>query len=257
MKARLIIAAATSLLAASLILSCGAHADEIRLLASAALKGAYLRLIPEFERESGHKVTADWSSSQVIKKRIEAGEAADIVIVASVLGRNLAEELTKEGKLLPGSSVVFAKSGVGIAVRAGAPAPDISSVDAVKTALLGAKTISYSAGASGVYMVRMLQKLGIYDEVKSKAVVAQPSEPVGEVVARGDAEIGFQQVSELLPVKGIQYVGPLPAEIQNISVYSGGIHSATKVQAAAKALMIFLSTPPATLSLGKYGLEPG
>jgi molybdate transport system substrate-binding protein len=256
MKARLIIAAAASLLAASLILSCGAHADEIRLLASAALKGAYLRLIPEFERQTGHNVTADWSSSQVIKKRIEAGEAADVVIVASVLGRNLAEELTKEGKLA-GSPVAFAKSGVGIAVRAGAPAPDISSVDAVKTALLGAKTISYSAGASGVYIVSMLQKLGIYDEVKSKAVVAQPSEPVGEVVARGDAEIGFQQVSELLPVKGIQYVGPLPAEIQNISVYSGGIHSATKVQAAAKALMIFLSTPPATLSLGTYGLEPG
>ena len=105
-------------------------------------------------------------------------------------------------------------------------------------------------------MVDMLQKLGIYDQVKAKTVIAQPSEPVGEVVARGGAEIGFQQVSELLPVKGIQYVGPLPAEIQSITVFSGGIHSGTKDEAAAKALMTFLSTPPATLSLGKHGLEP-
>jgi molybdate transport system substrate-binding protein len=251
MKARFIIA-----IAASLIMSCSAQAAEIKLLASAALKAAYLELIPQFERQTGHKVTADWSSSQVIKKRIEAGEAADVVIVASVLGRSLADELTKEGKLT-GTPVVFATSGVGVAVRAGAPAPDISSVDAVKTALVGAKTIAHSAGASGAYMVDMLQKLGVYDQVRSKTVVAQPSEPVGEVVARGDAEIGFQQISELLPVKGIQYVGPLPAEIQSITVFSGGIHSGTKDEAAAKALMTFLSTRPATLSLAKHGLQPG
>jgi molybdate transport system substrate-binding protein len=193
----------------------------------------------------------------VIQKRIAAGEGADVVIVASILGDSLAEELTKEGKLLANSHVVFAKSGVGVAVRAGAPEPDISSVDALKTSLLGAKTIAYSAGASGVYIVSMLQKLGIYDQVKSKAVAVKPSEPVGEVVARGDAEIGFHQVSELLPVKDIQYLGPLPAEVQNITVYSGGIHSGTKVEVAAKALVAFLSTPGATLSLRKHGLEPG
>jgi molybdate transport system substrate-binding protein len=252
MKARLIVA-----MAATLFLSCGAHASEIKLMASAALKAAYLELLPQFERQTGHKVAAEWSSSRVIQKRIAAGEDADVVIVASILGDSLAEELTKEGKLLAGSHVVFAKSGLGVAVRAGAPEPDISSVDALKTTLLDAKTIAYSAGASGVYIVSMLQKLGIYDQVKSKAVAVKPSEPVGEVVARGDAEIGFHQGSELLPVRGIQYLGPLPAEIQNITVYSGGIHSGTKVEVAAKALVAFLSTPPATLSLRKHGLEPG
>ena len=192
----------------------------------------------------------------MIRKRIEAGEEADVVIVANVLGRSLAEELTKQGKIA-GAPVVFAKSGVGVAVRAGAPEPDISSADALKTSLLQAKTITYSAGASGVYIASMLQKLGIYDQVKAKAVAVKPSEPVGEVVARGDAEIGFHQVSELLPVKGIRYLGPLPADIQNITVYSGGIHSGTKAEAAAKALVAFLSTPSAMQSLGKHGLEPG
>jgi molybdate transport system substrate-binding protein len=172
-------------------------------------------------------------------------------------GDSLAEQLTKEGKLLAGSQVVFAKSGVGVAVRAGAPEPDISSVDALKTSLLDARTIAYSAGASGVYIASMLQKIGIYDQVKSKVIAVKPSEPVGEVVARGDAEIGFHQESELLPVKGIQYLGPLPAEIQNITVYSGGIRSGTKVEVAAKALVAFLRTPSATLSLRKHGLEPG
>ncbi|MGA8600286.1 MAG: molybdate ABC transporter substrate-binding protein [Beijerinckiaceae bacterium] len=251
MKTRLMVA-----MAASLLLSCGARADEIKLLASAGLKAAYLELLPQFERESGHKVAAEWSSSPVIRKRIEAGEEADVVIVANVLGRSLAEELTKQGKIA-GAPVVFAKSGVGVAVRAGAPEPDISSADALKTSLLQAKTITYSAGASGVYIASMLQKLGIYDQVKAKAVAVKPSEPVGEVVARGDAEIGFHQVSELLPVKGIRYLGPLPADIQNITVYSGGIHSGTKAEAAAKALVAFLSTPSAMQSLGKHGLEPG
>jgi molybdate transport system substrate-binding protein len=252
MKARVIIA-----MAASLLFSWGAHADEIKLLASAALKAAYLELLPQFERETGHKVATEWSSSFVIQKRIAAGEDADVVIAASILSDSLAEELTKQGKLLPGSQAVFAKSRIGVAVRAGARQPDISSVDALKTSLLDAKTIAYSAGASGVYIVSMLQKLGIYDQAKAKAVAVKPSEPVGEVVARGDAEIGFHQVSELLPVKGIQYLGPLPADIQNITVYSGGIHSGTKVEGAAKGLITFLSTPPATLSLKKHGLEPG
>jgi molybdate transport system substrate-binding protein len=251
MKARVIVA-----MAASLLFSCGAHADEIKLLASAALKAAYLGLLPQFERPVT-RLRRSGSSSLVIQKRIAAGEDADVVIVASILGDSLAEELTKQGKLLPGSQAVFAKSGIGVAVRAGARQPDISSVDALKTSLLHAKTIAYSAGASGVYIMSMLQKLGIYDQVKAKAVAVKPSEPVGEVVARGDAEIGFHQVSELLPVKGIQYLGPLPAEIQNITVYSGGIHSGTKVEGAAKALVTFLSTPPATLSLKKHGLEPG
>jgi molybdate transport system substrate-binding protein len=248
MKARFIIA-----VAASLLLPNMSQASEIKLLASVAMKDAYLELLPQFEKATGHKVTAAWSSTPDIQRRIAAGEAADLVI----LGNSGTEELIKQGKLAPGSRANFAKSGIGVAVRAGTPKPDISSADAVKQSVLAAKSVAYSAGASGIYLVSMFQKLGISDQVKSKTATVKPGEPVGEVVARGEAEIGFQQVSELIPVKGIQYLGPLPAEIQNITVFSGGIHSGTKEADAATALVKFLTAPPATATIKKHGLEPG
>jgi molybdate transport system substrate-binding protein len=173
------------------------------------------------------------------------------------LGNSLTEELIKQGKLVASNPAILAKSGIGVAVRFGAPKPDISSADAVKKSILAAKSIAYSAGASGTYLVSMLQKLGIYDQVKSKVATVKPSEPLGEVVARGEAEIGFHQVSELIPVMGIQYLGPLPAELQNTTVYSGGLHSETKEAAAAMALVKFLTAPSATPTLKKHGLEPG
>jgi molybdate transport system substrate-binding protein len=194
-----------------------------------------------------------WSSTPDIQKRIAGGEAPDLVI----LGNSGTEELIKQGKLVAGSRAAFAKSGIGVAVRAGAPKPDISSADAVKKSLLAAKSVAYSAGASGIYLVSMFQKLGISDQVKSKTAAVKPGEPVGEVVARGDAEIGFQQVSELIPVKGIQYLGPLPAELQNITVFSGGIHSGAKEADAAAALAKFLTAPDAIPTIKKHGLEPG
>ena len=177
--------------------------------------------------------------------------------MADILGKNLTEELIKQGKLVAGSPATFAKSGVGVAVRAGAPKPDISSADAVKKAVLAAKSVAYSAGASGIYLVGMFQKMGIAEEVKSKTATVKPGEPVGDVVARGDAEIGFQQVSELIPVKGIQYLGSLPAEIQNITVFAGGVHTGAKEADAAAALVKFLTAPPARATLEKHGLEPG
>jgi molybdate transport system substrate-binding protein len=247
MKARLIVVLATSLLLPGM-----AQAAEIKLLASTAIKDAYLELLPQFEKVTGHKVTAAWSSTPDIQKRIAAGEAAELVI----LGNSGTEELLKQGKLAPNSRANFAKSGIGVAVRAGAPKPDISSADAVKKSVLAAKSVAYSAGASGIYLVSMFEKLGISDEVKSKTAMVRPGEPVGEVVARGDAEIGFQQVSELIAVKGIEYLGPLPAELQNITVFSGGIHIATKEADAAAALLKFLTAPPATPTLKKRGLEP-
>jgi molybdate transport system substrate-binding protein len=247
MKARLIVVLATSLLLPGM-----ARAAEIKLLASTAIKDAYLELLPQFEKATGHKVSAAWSSTPDIQKRIAAGEAADLVI----LGNSGTEELLKQGKLAP-SRANFAKSGIGVAVRAGAPKPDISSADAVKKSVLAAKSVAYSAGASGIYLVSMFEKLGISDQVKSKTAMVRPGEPVGEVVARSDAEIGFQQVSELISVKGIEYLGPLPAEIQNITLFSGGIHSATKEADAATALLKFLTAPPATPTLKKHGLEPG
>lgn len=251
MKARLVFAVAAMLTVPGM-----AQGAEIKLLASAALKAAYLELLPQFETATGHKVTAAWSSSLVIQKRIASGEDADVVVMADVLGKSLTEELIKQGKLA-GGPVTFAKSGVGVAVRSGVPKPDISSADALKKSILAAKSIAYSAGASGTYIVSMLEKLGIYDQVKSKVATVKPSEPVGEVVARGDAEIGFHQVSELLPVKGIELLGPLPAELQNITVFSGGIHTGTKEAAAAGELVKFLTKPAIVPTLTKHGLEPG
>ena len=247
MKARSIIA-----VAASLLLPGMAQAAEIKLLASSAIKFAYFELLPQFEKATGHKVTVAWSSTPDIQKRIAGGEAADVVI----LGHSGTQELIKQGKLA-GPRVDFAKSGVGVAVRAGAPKPDISSADAVKKAVLAAKSVAYSAGASGIYLVGMFQKMGIAEEVKSKTATVKPGEPVGDVVARGDAEIGFQQVSELIPVKGIQYLGPLPAEIQNITVFAGGVHTGAKEADAAAALVKFLTAPAARATLEKHGLEPG
>jgi molybdate transport system substrate-binding protein len=247
MKMRLIIAVA------SLLLPGKSQAAEIKLLASSAMKGACLELIPQFEKATGHQVSAAWSSTPDVQKRISAGEAADLII----LGDSGTEELIKQGKLAPGSRANFAKSGIGVAVRAGAPKPDISSAEAVKRSVLAAKSVAYSAGASGTYLVSMFQKLGISDEVKAKTAEVKPGEPVGEVVARGDAEIGFNQMSELIRVNGIQILGPLPAEIQNITVYSGGIHTATKEADGATALVKFLTAPAAVPIIKKHGLEPG
>jgi molybdate transport system substrate-binding protein len=239
--------------AAGLLLSSMAQAAEIKLLASAAIKEAYQELIPEFEKTTGNKVVADWAGTPDIQKRIGGGEAADVVI----LGSSGAEELIRQGKLVPDTRANFAKSRIGVAVREGAPRPDISSANAVKTAVLAAKSVAYSAGASGTYLVTVFQKMGIADEVKAKAATVKPGEPVGEVIARGDAELGFQQVSELVPVKGIQYVGPLPAEIQNVTVFSGGVHSGAKETDAAAALVKFLTAPDAGPIIKKHNLEPG
>jgi molybdate transport system substrate-binding protein len=246
MKSRLIIAIAASLLFANL-----AQAAEIKLLASNGLKEAYLELFSEFEKATGHKVTVEWAGTPDIRKRMAAGEVADIVISAGAT-----EDFIKEGKLVAGTEAKLGKSGVGVAVREGAPKPDISSADALKKAVLDAKSVAHSAGASGVYVASMFQKLGISDQVKAKLATVKPGEAVGEVVARGDAEIGFQQIGELLPVKGIQLVGPLPPELQNITVFSGAIHSASKAPDAAAALIKFLTTPAAAEVLKKHGLEP-
>jgi molybdate transport system substrate-binding protein len=216
------------------------------------VKEAYLELLPQFEKASSHTVKATWSNTTDIQKRILGGEIHDLVI----LGDNATDALIKDGKLVASTRAAFAKSGIYVAVRTGAPAPDISSADALKRSVLAAKSVAYSGGASGTYIVSMLQKLGIYDAVKPKAVVTKPNEPVGEKLVRGEAELGFHQLSELIPVKGIQIIGPLPPEIQEITVFSGGLHTAVKEQDAASALIKFLTAPAAAEALKKHGLDP-
>lgn len=240
------------LAAGTLLLAGMAHAAEIKVMASAAIKEAYLELVPQFERASGHKVATEWVPTVDILSRIKGGDTVDLVIMVSTS----IDDLIKLGKLAAGSRVDLVKSGVGVAVRAGAPRPDISSAESLKRALLAAKSITYSTGPSGVYLVGLFQRMGIADELKPK-IKQVKGEPIGAVVARGDAEIGFQQISELLPVAGIDFVGPLPAEIQQTSVFAAGVHSAAKEPDAARALVKFIIAPAAVPVIRKRGLEPG
>jgi len=247
MRLRSIVAAAVFLLVTN-----AAQSAEIRLSASGAVKEAYLELLPNFEKASGHRVNAAWSSTTDIRKRVAEGEAADLVI----LGSDGTDALIKAGKLVASTRAAFAKSAIYVAVRAGAPHPDISSADAVKRSVLAAKSVAYSGGASGTYIVTMLEKLGIYDAVRSKSVVAGPNVPVGGKLVTGEAELGFHQLSELIPVQGIDIIGPLPPDLQQITVFSGALHSAAKEPDAAAALARFLTAPASADILKKHGLEP-
>jgi len=226
--------------------------DEIKVMASAAFKEAYLELVPEFERTTGHKVVTIWVPTVEIMRRLKGGDTVDLVILAA----GAIDELIKLGKIAAGSRVDLAKSGVGVAVRAGAPRPDISSGEALKRAVLAAKSIVYSHGPSGVYIAGLFQRMGIAEELKSKIKQVQ-GEPAGAVVARGEAEIGFQQMSELLPVPGIDLLGPLPADVQQITVFSAGLHVGAKEPDAARALVKFMTAPAAVPVIRKKGMEPG
>jgi molybdate transport system substrate-binding protein len=243
--------------AAILSLAGSASAAEVRVMISGGLAAAYKELVPEFERLTGNKVITAYGPSMgttvnAIPMRLERGEPADVLIM---VGYAL-DDFAKQGKVTAGSSVELVRSPIGMAVRAGAPKPDISSADALKRALLAAKTIAYSDSASGVYIsTEMFQKLGIADEMKDKARKI-PATPVGEIVAHGDAELGFQQISELKPVAGIDIVGQLPPELQKITVFSAGIASGSKEPEAGKALIKFLASPAARDAIIKSGMEP-
>ena len=247
----------TFAIAAVVLLAGGASAAEVRVMISGGLTAAYKQLVPEFERATGNKILTAYGPSMgttmnAIPVRLERGEPADVLImVGYALG-----DLVNKGKVVPDSRVDLVTSPIGMAVRAGAPKPDISSSDALKRALLAAKSVAYSDSASGVYIsTEMFQKLGIADAMKDKAR-AIPAEPVAGVVARGDAEIGFQQISELKPVAGIDIVGPLPADVQKITVFSAGIASVAKEPEAGKALIRFLASPAARDAIINSGMEP-
>lgn len=229
-----------------------AYAAEIQVMSSNAMREAYLELVPQFEKASGHKVATSFVGSADIMKRMRAGETVDLVILQS----SSVDELMQLGKLVPGSRVDLAKSGIGVAVRAGAPKPDISSSEALKRALLAAKSVVISSGPSGIYLAGLFQRMGIAAELKPKLIQTAPGGQSGDVVARGEAELGFQQVSEILPVKGIDYVGPLPADIQSITVFSAGTYAGAKQAEAAKAWTRFLTSPAAAPVIRKKGMEP-
>jgi len=248
------VSALTSFVAAVMVIGTAtAHAAEIKVIAAAAVKDIVLDLIPAFEKSSGHKVTTIWAGTEAITKRISGGEMVDIVLIAAP---NI-DKLISEGRLVAGSRADVAKSGIGVAVRAGLPKPDISSGEAVKKAVLAAKSVAYSSGPSGFYLADLFKKMGIADQIKDKVKQTPSGVQVGEVVARGEADLGFQQVSELLHLKGIHYLGPLPADIQHITVFSAGLHTAATAPDAAKQLVKFLTAPEAGAIIRKTGMEPG
>ncbi len=222
---------------------------EIKVMLSAAFKEAYLELVPQFERASGHKVESLWVPSVQMMSRLKGGETVDLVILSATS----LDELRKAGFISERTDL--ARSGIGVAVKSGARKPDISSGEAVKRAVLAAKGIAYSTGPSGIYLMELFQRMGIAESIRSKVKQVQ-GEPAGGVVARGEAEIAFQQVSELLPVPGIDFVGPLPADIQQITVFSAGLHAAAKQPDAARALVKFLTAPAAAPVIRNKGMEP-
>jgi molybdate transport system substrate-binding protein len=244
-------------LAATVLLANAAPAAEVRVMISGGLTAAYKALVPEFERTTGNKVITAYGPSMgttvnAIPVRLARGEAADVLImVGYALG-----DLLKQGKVVAGSNVDLVTSAIGIAVKAGAPKPDIASADAVKRALLAAKSVAYSDSASGVYVsTEMFAKLGIADAMKDKAKMI-PATPVGEIVAKGEADLGLQQIAELRPVSGIDIIGPLPPDLQKITVFSAGIATASKEPDAGKALIKFLASPAARDAIVKSGMEP-
>jgi molybdate transport system substrate-binding protein len=231
--------------------------DEIRVMTSGAFTAAYLELMPRLELLTKKKfVTAATSigtGENSIPNRLRRGESVDVVIVAD----GVLAGFINEGLINAESYTPLARSAIGMAVRAGSPKPDISTADALKRALLKVESIAYSASISGDYVsTELLQRLGIADQVASKCRRIGGGERVGAVVARGEAEIGFQQMSELLPVRGIDHVTPLPPEVQKVSLFSAGVAVSARDREAAHAVIRFLASPEAAGVITNSGLEP-
>jgi molybdate transport system substrate-binding protein len=244
-------------LTCALLTAAAMRAAEIKVVTSGAFTAAYLKLVPEYEHATHNKLVTEFGPSMgnthnAIPLRLDRGEAIDVVIMAAPALDNL----IKQGNVRAGSRVDLVESRIGMAVKAGAPKPDISTIDALKRTLLAAKSIAYSDSASGVYLsTELFPKLGIADQIRGKSRKIE-ADPVGEAVARGEIEIGFQQISELRPVKGIDIVGPLPPGAQRVTVFAAGIPATSKQPEAAKALIQWLASPAAYTAIKDSGLDP-
>jgi molybdate transport system substrate-binding protein len=235
----------------------GASAAEIHVMVSGGFTAPYNRLVARFERETGHHVITTYGASMgdtptAIPNRLARGEAADVVILA----RGALDRLAKDGHVVDGSQVDLARSRIGLAVRAGTRPPVISSEAALRQVLLGASAIAYSSSASGVYVSRVLfARLGIAEQIAGKAKMSAGT-PVGELVARGEADVGFQQMSELLPVAGIIVLGPIPESLQQITVFAAGLSATVQAPDASRQLVAFLVSNAARPTILECGLEP-
>jgi molybdate transport system substrate-binding protein len=232
-----------------------AGAAELKVLTAGAFKPVVLALVPDFEKQTGHKVTVDNDTAGALKKRIEGGEAFDVAVITPAV----VDELAGKGKIADGSRVNLATVGVGVVVKEGAPKPDVSTVEKFKQALLAAKSVAYidpaSGGSSGIYIDKLLVKLGIADQIRPKAKLKKGGH-VADLVVSGEAELGLHQISEIVPVKGAALVAPLPQEIQNTTTYAAGLSASAKNNEAAKALIKMLAGPAAAAVLKSKGMEP-
>jgi molybdate transport system substrate-binding protein len=225
---------------------------EIRVLSTHAAMGVLIELGPKFERASGNRLSIGYDPAKAVKRQIENGAAFDIAIVT----RPVFDDLAAQGKILPETRADIGRSGLGVAVRKGAPKPDISTTEAFKRALLATKSVVRSIeGTSGIYFEKLLDRLGITEAMASKIVLG-PSGRVAELVARGEADMAVQQIAELLPVTGAQYVGPFPPELQLYSEFAAGVATASKHREAAQAFIATLTTPEAIALFKVAGLEP-
>lgn len=240
--------------AALLVLISGAaHAAEVKVIAANAVREGYTEIVAAFEKSSGHKVITTWAGTVASEKRVSAGEVFDIVLV----GSDAIDRLVEAGKLSKTSRIDFAKTGIAIAVRDGISKPDVSTPEAVKAAVLAAKSIVYSAGPSGAYVGELLKRWGVSDQVASK--IRQPSSGVeaAQMLVRGEADLGFAQVSEFRGVAGLQDLGPVPVAIQNFTIYSAAQHTASPSPAAAATLLKALTSRDTEPSIRRMGMEPG
>lgn len=232
-----------------------AGAAEVKVLTAGAFKQVVLALAPNYERQTGNKVVIDNGTTGQLKARINGGEAFDVVVITPAV----VDEMIKSGKVAAGTEVKLAGVGIGVVVKEGAPKPDISTVEKFKAALLKAKTVAYidpaSGGSSGIYIDKLLEKLGIADQIRPKAKLKKGGH-VADLIVSGEAELGIHQISEIVPVKGAVLVGPLPQEIQNTTIYAAGMSAATKDKDAAKELIEYLSGPDAAAVLKSKGMEP-
>lgn len=233
------------------------HAADITVVTSGAFTAPYLELVPQYERATHNKLKTEYGASigstpDTIPHRLERNEAIDVVIMSAPV----LDDLIRQGKVRAGTRVDLVRSSIGMAVKAGSPKPDIHDLESLKRTLLAARSIAYSGSASGVYLsTELFPKLGIAAQVNPKSRKIE-GERVGAVVARGEAEIGFQQISELMPVKGIDIVGPLPAGAQRVTIFAAGIPVSSKEPKAAKNLIDWLSSPGSIAVIRKDGLEP-
>lgn len=244
------------LIAAMCGLACAsvAQAAEVKILTAGAMKAVVLELVPAFEKETGHKAVVDNDTAGGLGRRIQGGEAFDLAVITP----GVISDLATKGKIVGDTRVNVARVGVGIVVKEGAPLPDVSNVDAFKRTLLAAKTIAYidpaSGGSSGIYLTGLFDRLGIAADIKPKAKLKQGGY-VADLIASGEAELGLHQISEILPVKGVKLVGPLPAEIQNYTTYAAAVGADAKQPDAARALIRLLAGSAAESVLKARGME--